>query len=786
MTKKGEINMFKKLCSVVAVIAIFVMAISPVMAADTSAFKRELNTFDDNTSLSSLNGGTTYYVYNAEEGVDGRQGRLCVPAASDVNTGFVYGSIMDTDKKYKISMWVKKADVTEAKIYALVMLNGATVEVTAKGSSANEVGSILADKSPWTSGSTYVISDEWTKYETIIDMSSDIFTLGSSSKVKISSYSAFQIRLRGSGAYYVDNLSVEPCYDYTEVEEQTEATGNYTEGEEILNSRRTIATRYSTTIGLGQSSAQSLVSAGTDVTIDNNGRGTVKFGGKTGDMAFVAISASGERYVRFQGHNDGYGYINKLNDRTVYQVKIRMKTPEFVIDSSITDSKYHISSNGVVKVKTGTNGKIGSTMSMSISRANSAEGYIPVHFTSPTILTTDWVDYTGYVYFNPASPITWDATPMMQVTVPGNAGIFYVDEISIKPLEYDDGNLAINGDFSLTKGNKAIFYDGADYTVSSDATYGNYLTVSNEATEKTMPEMLIQAQNGDTRSISFYAKGEAASTLTAKAGGVALTPENSTLTTEWTKYEYTYTADDANENLVISSDVNFSVADVKITAPVTPVLDVFTSFDVAGTVAETHTLDISYTYPTNTQSSYFVRVSRGDETNGYLPVYESETDEPRVENYHITEADIGKKLMVEVLVIQSGEIKAVKYTTDVVAPALVISPAIVGWNQTTHKISATVDVANNRAGGDALKLFAVMVLVGENEKVLNLVESGGITVPAGEPGYIDFDMDDMVGVSAGNLQGIAPEYAKLYVWEGTSLFDTTMTPYTDEVLYTLQ
>lgn len=778
--------MFKRIFSVITIIAIFVMALAPVSAADTSAFKRSVNTFDDNTSLSSLNGGTSYYIYNGEEGVDGNTGRLSVPAASDVNTGFVYDSIMDVNKKYRVSMWVKKADAAEAKIYALIMVNGATVEVTAKGSSANEVGSILTDKSPWVSGSTYVIGDEWTKYETIVDMSSDAFTLGSSSKVKISSYSAFQIRLRGVGAYYLDNLSVEPCYDYTEVEEQTEATGNYVEGAEILNSRRTITTRYSTSIGLGQSAAQSLVSAGTDVTIDNNGRGTVKYGGKTGDMAFVAISASGERYVRFQGHDDGYGYINRLNDRTLYQVKLRMKAPQFVIDSSITDSKYHITSDGVVKVKTGTNGKVGSTMTMSISRTASTEGYVPVKFVNSTVLTTEWTDYTGYVYFNPATLITWDATPMMQVTVPGGAGIFYVDDVSIKPLEYDDGNLALNGDFSLTSGNKAIFYDGADYTVSTDATYGNYLTVSNSQTEKIMPAMLISSAAGDIRNISFYAKGEESGTITAKAGDTVLTTADNALTTEWTKYEYTYTADTANENLVISSDVNFSVADVKIMTPVAPVYDVFTSFDVEGTVAETHTLDISYTYPTNTQTDYFVRVSRGDETNGYLPVYESETDEPEVSNYSITEADIGKKLLIEVLAVQSGEIKAVKYTTDVVAPALVIAPEIVGWNQTTHKISATVDVANNRSDGEALKLFAVMVLVGDDEKVLNLVESGGITVSAGEPGYIDFDMDDMAGVSEGNVQGIAPKVAKLYVWEGTSLFDTTMTPYADEVLYTLQ
>lgn len=781
--------MLKRLCSTIAIIAIFVMTLTPVMADNTPAFPVYVNTFDDSTSLGTLNGGAAYYIYDEEIGVDGKPGRLSIPAASDVNNGFVYGDIMEVGKKYKISMWLKKDGSAEAKAYGLVMLNGAEVLVTAQGSSSNVEGSTLTGKSPWTSGANHIITEEWTKYETIVDMSrTDLFTLGSSSKVKINSYAGFQIRIRGTGAFYVDNLSVEPYYDYTTVETVTTPAGNYVEGAEILNSRRTITTRYSTSTGLGQSSAQSLVSAGTDVTIDNNGRGTVKYGGKTGDMAFVAISASGERYVRFQGNNDGYGYVNRLNDRTLYQVKLRMKAPQFVVDSTIADSKYHITSDGVVKVKTGTNGKIGNSMSMSISRASASEGYIPVHFTTSTTLTTDWVDYTGYVYFNPASPITWDATPMMQVTVPGNAGIFYVDEISIKPLEYDDDNLALNGDFSLTKGNKAIFYDGVDYTVSTDATYGNYLTVTNDETVKSMPEMLVVAENGDERSVSFYAKGTAAGTLTAKVGSTTLTPaEATTLTTEWTKYEYTYTSQsDAMENLIISSDVNFSVADVKILAPVTPVMNVFTSFNVEGTVAETHTLDISYTYPTNSQASYFVRVSRGDDLCGYLPVYEAESTAPQVANYLITTEDIGKKLMVEVLVIKGGTIEAVKHITNVVTPAISIVPAITGWNQSTHKISATVDVSNNRAGGDALKLFAVLVIVGDNEKVLNVVESGGITVPTGVPGFIEFDSDDMASVSEGNVNGIAPKAAKLYVWEGTSLFDTTMESYTDEIVYTLQ
>jgi len=781
--------MLKRLCSVIAIISIFVMSVMPVSAAGESAFVRSVNTFDDNTSLSSLNGGNSYYVYSDGEGADGKAGRLSIPGASDVNTGFVYSDIMDLNKKYKISMWTKKADDADAKVYALVMVNGATVEVTAKGSSTNEVGSILTEKSPWTSGANHIITEEWTKYETIVDMSSDVFTLGSSSKVKISSYSAFQIRIRGTGAFYVDNLSVEPVYGYSEVEIQTGATGEYVEGNEIMADLRTMTTRYSCTVDLGNGGGN--VVKGTNVTMDSNGRGTAKFAGQSGDSVFVAACASNKGKVSFQGQSGSYDFVNKLKNNTVYKFTIRAKAPAFIADSTITDSNYHLSSDGVVKVKdsTVTNAKIGGTLSASIKRSDT-EGYVDVHFTSasaPT-LTTDWVDYVGYIVYNTADSITWASIPYIAVSVTGSHGIYYIDEMSLKPMEYDDDNLAINGDFSLTKGNKAIFYDGADYTVAEDATYGNYLTVTNDETEKSMPEMLVTAESGDERSISFYAKGTSAGTITAKVGSTILTPAaTNALTTEWTKYEYTYTSQSATmENLVISSDVNFSIADVKILAPVTPVMDVFTSFDVEGTVAETHTLDISYTYPTNAQASYFVRVSRGNEENGYLPVYEAETDEPCVENYHITEADIGKKLLVEVLVIKGDTIKAVKHTTEVVLPALLIEPEITGWNQSTHKISATVDVSNNRAGGDTLKLFAVMVLVGDNEKVLNVVESGGISVPAGKTGHIGFYSDDMVGISAGNLQGIAPKYAKLYVWEGQSLFDTTMEAYTDEIVYTLQ
>ena len=56
ITKKGENKMFKKLCSIIATIAIFVMALTPVIAADgTSAFPRYVNTFDNNTIVGDAN-----------------------------------------------------------------------------------------------------------------------------------------------------------------------------------------------------------------------------------------------------------------------------------------------------------------------------------------------------------------------------------------------------------------------------------------------------------------------------------------------------------------------------------------------------------------------------------------------------------------------------------------------------------------------------------------------------------------------------------------------------------
>lgn len=781
--------------------------------------------FETNADIATANGGAAgkiaYYKWLSGEGVgaNSTNGALKVcPAAVSDESGFANGfqtagALKTGDTVYNLSFkYMVKADGRAVSMYPLVRATASSGTVTRTGSLA--AGKYDAETFAYTnttantSGTsvTTVADGNWYEYnwQFKFDGSSG-FGIGSNSLVTVDDMDAFRvcIRLEDDGAsgttdatseVYIDDLVVEPVG----VESYPKAHTKAYVGDEILPAMRTITTYYSTSIGLGQSAAKSLVEAGTDVSIDNNGRGTVKTAGQSGDMAFMAVAESGERYVRFQGQSDTYTFLNKLDDYTLYQVTVRAKAPEFTVDETITDTKYHVSSDGTVKVASGTNGKIGGTLKVNLLRS-SKEGARAVVFTGteagkrPT-LTSEWVDYVGYTYFKPTEEITWASIPYIEVSVDGNAGIFYVDELSIKPVVSE--NLILNGDLTVTVPCKypgrtdyvsamGIVPNCEDYTTAyiiKDTT-GLYVYNSNSAT--TYREVNTKAVLEAGKTYKLEVKERMASKDAVGSLAIDITKGNAVQTIasdvvvydtyEVHTFKFTPSADIAATNAVDAASINFKTTrDETATSGKSYYYEYFRLTElpaayvediaVTGDLTEGKTVTATWKKsPADSTATQVVKVSVGSETDGYALIDASSTVTESKEVV-LPVGTKGKNIKVEIITYVNGEpLNVSSYvTSDVITEAPEVIEGVTVTDAVKNEI--TFDANVSYVGTD--DAFILVATYDANGKMVNL---------------LTFDLAKDGTVTPVSITNVGAASAKVMVFDGLNLTETNIIPMCDFV-----
>lgn len=779
--------------------------------------------FETNADISTANGGAAgtiaYYKWVSGEGVgaNGTNGALKVcPAAvnneSSFSNGFqTTGALKTGDAVYNLSFkYMVKADGKAVSMYPMV-------RATASSGTVTKVANLTEDKydaetmayTATTANAsglsvTTVADGNWYTYnwQFKFDGTSG-FGIGSSSQVTVDTMEAFRvcIRLADDGAtgttdatseVYIDDVVVEPVGTESYPKAHTKA---YV-GDEILPATRKITNRYSTSIGLGQSAAKSLVTAGTDVTIDDNGRGTVKTAGQSGDMAFMAVAASGDRYIRYQGQSNDYLFLNKLDDYTFYQVTVRAKAPEFVIDETIEDTKYHVTSDGIVKVKEGTNGKIGGTLKVNLLRS-SEEGARAVVFNGteagkrPT-LTSEWVDYVGYTYFKPTEEITWASIPYLEIVVGGDAGIFYIDELSIKPVVSE--NLILNGDLTVTVPCKypdrtdyvsamGIVPNCEDYTTAyiiKDTT-GLYVYNANTATTYREVNTTAVLEAGKTYKLEVKERMASKDAVGKLAIDITKGDATQTIASDVEVYDtfkvytfkFTPSADIAATNAVDAASINFKTTrDETATSGKSYYYEYFRltempeacveNIKVSGDLTEGKTVTASWSkFPQDSTATQVVKVSVGSDESGYALIDTSSTV-TESKDVVIPAGTAGKNVKVEIVSYVNGEALTVSsYTT---ADAIAEAPEVIEGVVITDAIKGETTFDANVAYVGADDAFILVATYDANGRMVSL---------------LTFDLAKDGTITPVSITNAGATTAKVMVFDGANLTETNIIPMCD-------
>lgn len=803
----------KKILSLLLSIILVFSAISYVGAEEETdkAFAAFACSFDSANVVSSLTSQTTYYTYNAQNGVDGRKGVLYMPALAASYGGFMSldAKKIDIAKTYKLTFAAKKEGTDSATITPVARVDGSNIRFTNTGLFTQyTVGQSLFDVSASLSLGNKSVTAEWKKYEYLIDFNN--FTYGSNSVVTVESLGDMQLILRGSGAVCVDNMVIEPVYEYTEI---LDTSKEYYEATEMMSQNRTITSQNSSLVtGYDDKEKDVVVTGG---AIGSGKAIYVSGGGKDGDGALLVYGKGTDRTdnkwiadgidVAFVYGDSSYGMTAMAPD-TVYKFTIRAKAPVYSVPtdtSALSDNTVHINgSNGAIQVNDGSleNGIIGKPLEFRYTHRRNTDnentigvftGYLDaegnyVSFTdngaslTSATLTTDWIDYVGY--FKP----TQDATRWPSIKVSVNTtdeGCFMIDEMSIKEMKYKDGDLVPNGDFSIISGEDAFLYE-ENATLTQNGTYGNFITVTQGETQNsTQANKILGLVSGNEYVVSFYAKSDAANgTAYATLGGTEFKNASQTLTADWQKYEFNYTHDGTtNPEFKIFADcienaeyATFSVADISIAPATEAANNRFTNLEFFGETNENHTVGVNFNYITDEENYYIVRISSGNDEVGYFPVFEKQITDIESVSYTIDSYNVGKNLMAEVFAI--GETTVVsKIVSDVVKGETVIESQIDGYNNVTGELTASAYVENNSASGENLNLFAFLIVTDSDNRMIGLKHCDNITLAKGEENTLDLS----VNVS----ETLNPMQARIYVWEGSDIFNTEMSALSNVEVY---
>lgn len=620
-------------------------------------------------------------------------------------------------------------------------------------------------------------------------------------------------------------------YEYTDIASDQ---NNYVATTEMYTTGvRKMTTQY----GIGGGGRTDQSTSGTTILFDENADGVYDISniayryvltgaGKSGDKAFmnygVPVNGTdnggnnpGTQYLSFVGYvgsnpNRGnYWDMPDIVKDKVYQFTLRAKAPAYVTDATMSNNNvlYVDKATGSVKVKSSmTNGMIGAPLSFRINTnkqnpniysigtftgyLDGSGNYVPftaqgAEYTAP-LLQSEYVDYVGY--FKATGNAKGETASISQDTIVsvGNdaEGIWYVDEISVKEMAYTNGNLAQNGNFTITSGTQAFLYEGSNATVVNDATHGNILNVAQGTETKEVP--VVGMTQGTEYTISFYAKsaaedGTAYANIITDSVSAELKDDTKVMTAEWQKYEFDFTYNGGSVNFSLGSDCTdlYSIADIRILPKSASINNKFTDISISGDLIENHTVSVNYTYVTNETPYFIVKISRGNDSTGYTSVFEEVVNGTTPVNYTVSSADVGKKLLVEVFAM--GDTMTVsKIVSDIVAPELSIIPEFTGYNAGTRTLSAKVTTINNSATDEDVDFFVALAVYDASEcKVCNTVYLEDVTVVADSGTNVQT-------ISATIPNGKIPANAELFVWSGSNIYDADMTALTDVLIYNFQ
>lgn len=372
------------------------------------------------------------------------------------------------------------------------------------------------------------------------------------------------------------------------------------------------------------------------------------------------------------------------------------------------------------------------------------------------------------------------------------------------------------------------FDDGATSAVSTDvrSTTDDPVTTSTKSmsvkvnTDGGKVSQAVRFENGDTYSVSFWAKGVGLADGEEKPISIALdrkvdsvneldvydvpdleyiTGDDWTLTNEWKLYTCEFTPDyeakstpedgvmprtpflyfdvDGNkagtEFLIDDITVVDEDAEANVTAYPRAENLTWTSGDAV--VGDTITLDYTFVSELDyMEGKSILRALASDdgETWGCLGQYLSDYDSAA---YVIPENAVGRYLKLELVPMdeanQMGAVKTV--TLGQIKKSFEIDPKITAWSEENGAVTGKVDIECNLSSFGEQNIVVILALYDEN----NTLVATGVT-----PDTITVGYDDTITVSA-SLAGTNAASAKLFVWSGSSLADAGEKIYCEAITY---
>lgn len=195
-------------------------------------------------------------------------------------------------------------------------------------------------------------------------------------------------------------------------------------------------------------------------------------------------------------------------------------------------------------------------------------------------------------------------------------------------------------------------------------------------------------------------------------------------------------------------------------------------------VGETIHLDYSCVVDTKLESgTNFIRVITKDGSGSGELMDSVIADSTGSVDYVVPESVKNKEVYFDILpVTQDNRVGITKRLTVGTAKALYeVSEPTASFDTENNSATGTFTAVNNDPNGNDLKLFITVVAYDKNGRAVRM-ESKNVVVASGEQTTEPIKCT----VSMATKEGFSEiACAKVYVWGGSSVFDTDMTPYTD-------
>ncbi len=465
--------MSKKISSLLCLLisAMLLVTAMPVSAGFYGSDEVNALVFDfesDADYTKVLQSGKDMYELVEGIGADGSNGSLKVSVNDrqglDTFTGGVASvkPIFKNGVTYKISYKVMADESTVGATFRTAFIaenaSGAYTNIGNKTDVA--VGDTYSNMNPWWmhDPTTIPCDGAWHTYEQVITMGDDVFGLGSSSKVSVTSHDKIHFYLRyyaeTDNGLYVDDIIVEP------VSKSTDFVKTLALGDEVMGF--TAPNQVYNAYFVNNANLMKRTGYNVSMTDTNNfvQRALANVAGKDGGPAYVgAFTPQNGGYGAFGFANQAYNF-GGIKPNGFYQVRARVKAPAVTVNTDIATEtgKYWIDQSGNVYVmdETTTNGIIGASLGFQIKigskefngafagRLDGNGNYMALN-PADVVATTDWRTYIGYIYIDESVDFTVAGSDSLWFNFTGATGdgLYMIDQFSIKPV--NEENLVANG-----------------------------------------------------------------------------------------------------------------------------------------------------------------------------------------------------------------------------------------------------------------------------------------------------------------------------------------------------